>query len=54
MLKLKGKSALEEVAVVKKDMPNFYVEAVTVSGGQVVTPRSGKPNEALATPAPER
>lgn len=35
LLRLKGKSVLEEIAVIKKDMPNFFVEAVTVSGGKV-------------------
>jgi uncharacterized protein YfaS (alpha-2-macroglobulin family) len=35
VLRLKGKSSLEEVLVVKKDMPNFFVEAVTISGGSV-------------------
>jgi alpha-2-macroglobulin len=35
VLRLQGKSAVEEVAVVAKDMPNFFIEAVTVSGGRV-------------------
>jgi uncharacterized protein YfaS (alpha-2-macroglobulin family) len=35
VLRLQGKSTVEEIAVVKKDMPNFFVEAVTVSGGRV-------------------
>ena len=35
MIRLRGKSTVHEVAVVKKDMPNFFVEAVTVSGGKV-------------------
>jgi uncharacterized protein YfaS (alpha-2-macroglobulin family) len=35
VLRLKGKSTEEEVAVVQKDMPNFFVEAVTVHGGKV-------------------
>jgi hypothetical protein len=35
ILRLKGKSALEAVAVAKKDMPNFFVEAVTVGNGKV-------------------
>jgi uncharacterized protein YfaS (alpha-2-macroglobulin family) len=35
VLRLKGKSIQEEIAVVQKDMPNFYVEAVTVHGGKV-------------------
>jgi uncharacterized protein YfaS (alpha-2-macroglobulin family) len=35
VLRLKGKSVEEEIAVVQKDMPNFFVEAVTVAGGRV-------------------
>src|SRR4029079_3438252 len=35
LLRLKGKSTIEEIAVVKKDMPNFFVEAVTISGGRI-------------------
>ena len=35
VLRLKGKSTIEQIAVVKKDMPNFFVEAVTVAGGKV-------------------
>jgi len=35
VLRLKGKSALESIEVVKKDMPNFFVEALSVSGGKV-------------------
>ncbi len=35
VLRLKGKSLTEEIAVIKKDMPNFFVEAVTVSGAKV-------------------
>src|SRR5262245_11196743 len=35
VLRLKGKSAIEDIAVVKKDMPNFFVEAVTIAGGRV-------------------
>lgn len=37
LVKLAGKSTLEEVAVVQKDMPNFFVEALTVHGGKVHT-----------------
>ena len=37
IMKLKGRSATEELEVVKKDMPNFFVEAVTVSDGVVHT-----------------
>ncbi len=35
VVRMKGKSILEEIAVIKKDMPNFFVEALTVSGGKV-------------------
>jgi len=35
VIRLDGKSAVREVTVVKKDMPNFFVEAVTVAGGRV-------------------
>ncbi len=35
LLRLKGKSTIEEIAVVKKDMPNFFVEAVTISDGKI-------------------
>jgi uncharacterized protein YfaS (alpha-2-macroglobulin family) len=37
VLRLQGKSVEEEIAVIKKDMPNFFIEAVTVSGGNVHT-----------------
>ncbi|MDK1031259.1 MAG: MG2 domain-containing protein, partial [Planctomycetia bacterium] len=37
VLRLKGKSAVEEIEVAKKDMPNFFVEALTVHGGKVHT-----------------
>jgi len=37
VLHLNGKSTVEAIAVAKKDMPNFFVEAVTVSGGRVIT-----------------
>src|SRR5205807_9482738 len=37
VLRLKGKSVEEEVAVVQRDMPNFYIEALTVAGGKVHT-----------------
>lgn len=33
LLRLRGKSTVEEIAVVKKDMPNFFVEAVTITDG---------------------
>src|SRR5262249_18557033 len=34
-LRLKGKSAVEEVAVVQKDMPNFFIEAFTIADGKL-------------------
>ncbi|HBC88810.1 MAG TPA: alpha-2-macroglobulin [Lentisphaeria bacterium] len=37
VIRLKGKTALEEIKISKKDMPNFFVEAVTVSGGRIYT-----------------
>ncbi|MDF1665398.1 MAG: alpha-2-macroglobulin, partial [Planctomycetota bacterium] len=37
MLKLKGKSTIHEIPVTIKDMPNFFVEAVTISNGKVHT-----------------
>jgi hypothetical protein len=37
ILHLHGKSAIEEIAVAQKDMPNFFIEAVTVAGSQVYT-----------------
>ena len=37
VLRLSGKSTVEELTVTKKDMPNFFVEALTVSGGKVYT-----------------
>ena len=35
IIKLDGKSTVEHVAVIKKDMPNFFVEALTVADGKV-------------------
>ena len=37
MLRLKGKSTVIPIDVVNKDMPNFYVEAMTISNGKVHT-----------------
>jgi uncharacterized protein YfaS (alpha-2-macroglobulin family) len=34
---LDGKSTIEEIGVVQKDMPNFFVEAVTVADGRTFT-----------------
>ena len=41
VVRLKGKSTVEEIAVVQKDMPNFFVEAVTVADGKVHTRSQG-------------
>jgi uncharacterized protein YfaS (alpha-2-macroglobulin family) len=35
LLRLDGKSTLETIEVLKKDMPNFFVEALTIAGGKV-------------------
>ena len=35
VIRMKGKSVTEEIEVVKKDMPNFFIEAVTISGAKV-------------------
>jgi hypothetical protein len=37
LVRLTGKSQVEEVAVIKKDMPNFFIEALTVANGQTLT-----------------
>ncbi len=37
LLKLQGKSTSVKIPVMQKDMPNFFVEAVCVSGGEVYT-----------------
>ena len=37
IIRLDGKSTVEEIGVVKKDMPNFFVEAVTMADGRVYT-----------------
>ncbi|MCK5843608.1 MAG: hypothetical protein KAG97_02800, partial [Victivallales bacterium] len=37
ILRLKGKTAFAEIAIGKIDMPNFFVEALTVSDGKVHT-----------------
>ncbi|MFT5854449.1 MAG: hypothetical protein ACI8XO_001693 [Verrucomicrobiales bacterium] len=37
LLRIAGKSTVVEIPVTKKDMPNFFVEAVTVYGGKVYT-----------------
>ncbi|MFH0939355.1 MAG: alpha-2-macroglobulin family protein, partial [Planctomycetota bacterium] len=35
MLRMKGKSLLEQIEIAKKDMPNFFIEAVTVANGRI-------------------
>jgi uncharacterized protein YfaS (alpha-2-macroglobulin family) len=37
VIRMKGKSTIEEIEVVQRDMPNFFVEALTISGGKVHT-----------------
>ncbi len=37
VIRLKGKSLVEEIEVVQKDMPNFFVEAMTIADGDVYT-----------------
>jgi uncharacterized protein YfaS (alpha-2-macroglobulin family)/tetratricopeptide (TPR) repeat protein len=37
VLRLEGKSTTKQLEVVKRDMPNFFVEAVTVADGRVYT-----------------
>jgi uncharacterized protein YfaS (alpha-2-macroglobulin family) len=37
ILRLQGKSTVEEIGVVQKDMPNFFIEAVTVADGHIYT-----------------
>jgi len=35
IIRLDGKSTVEEVAVVQKDMPNFFIEAFTIANGKL-------------------
>lgn len=49
VLHVAGKSLLEEIEVVKRDMPNFFIEAFTISDGrlyeearQIVVPPEGR------------
>ncbi|MBN1919024.1 MAG: alpha-2-macroglobulin, partial [Verrucomicrobia bacterium] len=35
IIRLTGKSTVEEIAVTKKDMPNFFIEAFTVADGKI-------------------
>lgn len=37
VIRMTGKSVVEEIDVVQKDMPNFFVEAMTIADGQVYT-----------------
>ena len=37
IIRLDGKSTIEQIGIVKKDMPNFFVEAVTLADGRVYT-----------------
>src|SRR5262249_40987656 len=37
VIRLQGKSTQEEVAVVTRDMPNFFIEALTVADGRMHT-----------------
>ena len=37
IVRLEGKSTVHEIAVAQKDMPNFFVEAVTMADGRVHT-----------------
>ncbi len=37
VIRMDGKSTVVDVAVVKKDMPNFFVEALTISDAQIHT-----------------
>ena len=41
VLRLDGKSTVEEIGVVKKDMPNFFVEAVTIADGTTLHRNEG-------------
>ena len=35
VIRLRGKSTVEEIAIVASDMPNMYVEALTVANGKI-------------------
>ncbi|HEY3964749.1 MAG TPA: MG2 domain-containing protein [Planctomycetaceae bacterium] len=35
IIRLEGKSTVEEVAVIQKDMPNFFIEAFTIANGKL-------------------
>jgi len=60
VLHLTGKSAVEEIAIIKKDMPNFFVEAVTIAGGklydelkEMVVPPESRVLDVAITPSSE-
>jgi len=61
VLRLNGKSLVEEIEIAQKDMPNFFVEVLTVHGGKVhsdvreivVPPESRVLNVDVATPKKE-
>ncbi len=61
VLRLAGKSIPGKVAVSKKDMPNFYLEAITVANGRVhtdvreiVVPPENRVLDVALTPSKER
>ena len=61
VLRLKGKSVKESLDVVKRDMPNFFIEGLTVSKGQVFTetreivvPPESRVLDVKVTPAAEK
>lgn len=37
MLRLNGKNIITDIDITKKDMPNFFVEALTISNGRIYT-----------------
>ncbi len=53
VLRLKGKSTLVEIGVTQKDMPNFFVEALTLSNGRIIRRKrarsSFRPKNACST-----
>ncbi len=61
IIRLNGKSTIEEVAVIQKDMPNFFVEAVTISDGklyqdtrEIVVPPESRVVNVDVTPSAEK
>jgi len=61
VIRLTGKSIEEEIAVVQRDMPNFYVEALTISDAQIhteireiVVPPEKRVLNVTVTPSSER